>query len=222
MFLQIALAFPTVVFTVAVLVSVGYWVVTLAGGLDFDDTDLGGGEVDLGTDTAADAPQDPTGSDGSALQTILGGLHLTGIPPVIVISLTSVFAWLCSYVITALISLPDTAPVVQYGGGSIVGAASLIVGLLATSVLARPLARAFVYTRALDKSGLVGRVAVVRTGSVGADFGQAGVSVPGSGELTVQVRAEEPNDLSAGSPALLVEYDDHTGAFWVTDGAGLQ
>ncbi|CAN5177307.1 hypothetical protein BH23ACT9_BH23ACT9_30170 [soil metagenome] len=40
------------------------------------------------------------------LGAVLGGLHLTGVPPVIVLSLTATFGWLVSYTVASLLGLP--------------------------------------------------------------------------------------------------------------------
>ena len=70
---------------------------------------------------------------------------------------------------------------------------------------------------ATSAGSLVGLLAEVRTMRVSERYGQARVDVPGGGEVTVQVRSREENGLTAGSEALLVDYDDDEGVFWVSE-----
>lgn len=201
--LDVALGFPTVVFTVLLLVTAGYWLVTLAGGLDLGDTDL---DVDGG------AP----GDDGGVVDSVVGRLHLTGVPPVVVVSLVNVFGWLTCYLVALLTDLGGaTTGVRVVGGGALLGG-SVVVGVLVSAVAARPLAQLFQSATADRSADLVGLVCEVRTMQVLPTYGQARVQAPSGGEVTVQVRCAPANDLTAGSTALLVDYDAAAGVFWVS------
>jgi hypothetical protein len=202
--LDIALAFPTVVFTVLLLVTAGYWLLTLAGGLDLGDADpdfdVDGGE---------------TGDDG-VVESLVGRLHPTEVPPVVVLSLVNVFGWLTCYLVALLTGLGEASTVARAVGGSALIGGSVVVGVLVSAVAARPLARLFQSSTADRSADLVGRVCEVRTLQVLPTYGQARVQAPGGGEVTVQVRCAQPNALTAGATALLVDYDAAAGVFWVS------
>ena len=215
MFAEVALSFPTVVLTVLVGVGVGYWLLSLLSGIGLDGADL-----DLDADLDGDLGGDADGLDGGALSSLLHGLHLTGIPPAIVISVTATLAGLVSYSVVLLTDL-DGSGVVGITLGVVLLVVSLVLGLLGASVLARPLARVFVTPRAVTNASLVGQRCTIRTGSVTADFGQAELRAPDGTEQVVQVRALEGEVLTRGDAALLFDYDAEQGVFHVTSLAAL-
>lgn len=218
MIAEVALSFPTVVFTVLVGVSLGYWLLSLLSGvggdldLDLDtDLDLDGGDLDLDGDA---------GADGGGLGALLHGLHLTGVPPAIVLSVTATLGWFVSYAVALLTDLDASGPVgIALGAALILVAA--VLGLLGASVVARPLARLFLTPRAVTNASLVGRRCVIRTGTVTAEFGQAELRAPDGTEHVVQVRTLHDEGLVRGDAALLFDYDAERGVFHVTSLAAL-
>jgi hypothetical protein len=201
--LDVALGFPTVVFTVLLLATAGYWLLTLAGGLDLGDIDL---DLDGGE----------PGDDGGVGESLVDWLHLTGVPPVVVLSLVNVSGWLTCYLVALLTGLGEAGTGVRVVAGTALIGGSVLVGVLVSAVAARPLARLFQSATADRSADLVGLVCEVRTMQVLSTYGQARVQAPSGGELTVQVRCAQPNDLTAGSTALLVDYDEAGGVFWVS------
>lgn len=203
--LDVALGFPTVVFTVLLLATAGYWLLTLAGGLDLGDTDL-----DLDVDGGE------PGDDGGVVESLVDWLHLTGVPPVVVLSLVNVSGWLTCYLVALLTGLGEATTGVRVVAGTALIGGSVVVGVLVSALAARPLARLFQSATADRSADLVGLVCEVRTMQVLPTYGQARVQAPSGGEVTVQVRCAQPNDLTAGSTALLVDYDEAGGVFWVS------
>ncbi|MFJ6772737.1 hypothetical protein ACIQOV_17535, partial [Kitasatospora sp. NPDC091257] len=62
--------------------------------------------------------------------------------------------------------------------------------------------------RPVTRGDFVGRVCVIRTGRVTADFGQAEVTAEDGSTATVQVRTATPEPaLTAGRTALIFDYD---------------
>ncbi|MGV2386834.1 MAG UNVERIFIED_CONTAM: hypothetical protein LOD86_16430, partial [Thermobifida fusca] len=57
---------------------------------------------------------------------------------------------------------------------------------------------------------------VVRTGRVDRDFGQAEVTAADGSTALIQVRQTGEESLTAGSTALIVDYDPEGSFFWVT------
>ena len=81
-FLDAALAFPTVVFSLLLLVVAGYWVVVMVGALDVDSAD---GDGDAG--------------DGGVLSVV----GLGGVPVTVAVSLLVAVAWFASLSAGALV-----------------------------------------------------------------------------------------------------------------------
>lgn len=204
---DVSLRFPTVVFTVAVLVTTAYWVVSSVGlfGLDLDaDLDLDGAEG---------------GGGGGGVLDVLG---LATVPPAVAISLVAIFGWFASLVVTVALEGLTLAGAVAALAGIGAGVAALAVGVVAASMAARPLARFYVSGRAPGLADVVGRACTIRTGHVDATFGQAEVPDGTGATLIVEVRCTEENTLTRGDEALIFGFDAETGRFDVTTAPSLR
>jgi hypothetical protein len=193
-----AFSVPTVIFTVALIVSAVYWLATIIGGFD-------GSDGSDGLDAADGA--------GDGLLEVLG---LTSVPPAVAFSLVAVFSWFVS--ITAHVVLEPlglSGPLAALVAVAAV-VVSLVVGTLAASLLTRPLARIYQSVPPNDLADFVGRTCTIRTGRVDADFGQAEVADADGMTLLLEVRCCEENTLARGDHALIYAFDATTGSFEVT------
>ncbi|RKT10979.1 hypothetical protein BX285_4912 [Streptomyces sp. 1114.5] len=224
-FFAAALAFPTALFSFALVVVVGYWLLMLLGGLGFDALHGGhgvghhGGAGHVGPaghaghvghgvgghGVGGNGAHGTNGGNGSHPGPghhggVLGALGLGGVPVTVAVSLLVALAWFVSLAGTALTS---GAP--ARGG---VLAVALVASWAGTRVLVRPLRRLFPEDRPVTRGDFVGRVCVIRTGRVTADFGQAEVTAGDGSTATVQVRTPTPEPgLTAGRTALIFDYD---------------
>jgi len=221
-FIDTALSFPTIVFSISTIFFLGFWVVTTLIGagvnslddFDFDldadvDVDV---EIDAGVDTDVDSDLDlDSDSSGGLLQSALAFLGITGMPILISMNLLSLFSWLASMIIMTIV-----------GGGIAwllgipVMVGSFLVGGFLTGRIARRFAHVFVPTLALRRKQLVGNACIISTQRVTADFGQAEVRDDEGGSLIVQVRCLKANDLQAGDRALIFDLDADAGVFQVS------
>ncbi|MFH8381876.1 hypothetical protein ACH4E7_13150 [Kitasatospora sp. NPDC018058] len=241
-FFAAALAFPTALFSFALVVVVGYWLLMLLGGLvpgvlhggHGTGHDLGAGHAGhvgqvghvghgvgghgVGGSVAHGAPGGGTahgahgahrahGGDGARGEKgaghhggVLDALGLGGVPVTVAVSLLVALAWFVSLAGTVL-----TTGAPARGG---VFAVALVASWAGTRVLVRPLRRLFPEDRPTTRGDFVGRVCVIRTGRVTADFGQAEVTAEDGSTATVQVRVldAEPG-LTVGRTALIFDYD---------------
>jgi hypothetical protein len=184
-FFQATLAFPAVLFTFLLVVCVGYWLLTLLGAIDVDE--------DAGD--------------------LLGALGFGGVPLTIVLTLTIVVAWFFSLVGSVL--LDGTATGVRIVVGILVLAAAIVLALLVTRLLVTPLRKVFHSGPSASRADFIGRTCVIRTGTVGTDFGQAEVHAEDGSSAVVQVRQTGRDDLRAGQTALIYDYDTDGEFFWV-------
>ncbi|WP_316527179.1 OB-fold-containig protein [Kitasatospora brasiliensis] len=215
-FLTAALAFPTAVFSFALVVVVGYWLLMLFGGLvpgavhgghgggHHADVGHAGHAGDVGHvghgagghDADGGSDRHGTGHHGG----VLDALGLGGVPVTVAVSLLVALAWFVSLSGTVLTS---GAP--ARGGVFVV---ALVASWAGTRVLVRPLSRLFPQDRPVTRGDFVGRVCVIRTGRVTAGFGQAEVTAEDGSTAIVQVRTAEPEPgLTAGRTALIFDYD---------------
>jgi hypothetical protein len=171
------LGYPTALFSFALVVVIGYWGSVLLGGLDVDALGGGhGGHGGGGVDTHHNGHAGAGGFSG-----FLAGLGLGGVPVTVSLSLLISIAWF-----TAL-----TGRVLAGGGpltGTAVLAGALVCSWAGTRTLLLPLRRLVPREHAPSRADFVGKVCVVRTGRVSADFGQAEVTADDGSTALVQVR----------------------------------
>jgi hypothetical protein len=188
-----AFGFPAVLFTFALVVVVGYWVLVTAGGLGVDALD---------SDGSGDA------SDGG-LSGALSAIGLGGVPASVSLSVLIAVAWFGSFTGSALIGndgfLTDVA----------ILAGAIVVAFFAARLFALPLRRFFPDEKLPSRSDFLGRVCVIRTGRVDEKFGQAEVTADDGSSALVQVRQTGKYELSAGESALIYDYDAQGEFFFV-------
>ena len=191
-FLSAALGFPAVLFSFMLVVVLGYWVLVLVGASDTDALD---------------------GDDGDGP---LVGLGLGGVPVTIALSVLVTLAWFVALTGGVLLDGANlgAAPRVLLSIGVLLVA--LLAGLLGTRLLVLPLRRLFGEAPEASRSDFVGRMCVIRTATVEADFGQAEVAAIDGSTAVVQVRQTGGAELTSGSSALIYDYDAAGEFFWVS------
>ncbi len=218
-------AFPTVVFTVLLIVSLVYWLFVLVGAVDLDGSD-GAAEGLAGASKGAaeglagaskGALEAKTGAldghgdadfdvpDAGLLASLVSALRLRSAPLTVVFSLFALFGWLASALF--MTSFGNALPFPTWLTGIPVFIVAAILSLVLTSFAVRPLAPIFATRHAKTHNDVVGRVVVVSTGNVDEKFGQATFEDGGAG-LILQVRAEPKLGLRRGDRCLVVDSED--------------
>ena len=196
--LEASLRFPTVVFTIGLGIALVYWLFVVLGALDIDV--LGAADVD-GGDAAADA-------DG-----VLAKLGLGAVPVTITVSLILLVGWIGSVLVMHYVSSAAWV-------GAIVLPGMLIVGMLVTNVLVRPLAPVFRLREGKSNRDYVGHTCTISTGHVDNEFGQATVEDGGT-VLIIPVRCDRTGKLSRGDKALIIDFDEARQAYLVEPSADM-
>jgi hypothetical protein len=196
-FIDAAFGYPTVLLTALLGVVLFYWVLALVGLVDFE---AGGWDVDL--DVQADGSIDDIGT----LAGYVVAFGLNGVPFSVVVSLLVLFSWLlCCMAGMWVLPLVPTA-LLRFAAGTGALVASLALALPATARTIRPLRGLFVTHTAIQNAALVGQLCRVVTGSVDRRVGRAEVAQRGA-SINIRVWANEPNALTRGSAARIVDYD---------------
>jgi hypothetical protein len=198
-FLQTALTFPTVVFSVLLGVCAIYWMLAATGLADGDAI-----EGLLGSDGVADV------SGAAAMLNVLG---LGGVPVTIVATVFGIVAWLGTYFVH-LLALPGVAEEWRTAAAVAVMLGMFVLATLATSVALRPLGRWLRKQEAAATPSLLGQTGVIITPSLSGEYGQASVDDGGAG-LILQVRHDAPNALKRGDRIVLIEYVEGQNAYRV-------
>ena len=151
--------------------------------------------------------------DGSAVAHLVNALHLRSVPATTILSLIVTFSWL-----TCVVGMQISSRYLPGAGSTLVHwlvfAASPILALPLTSLVARPLARVFAQKRGTSRSDLLGKTCVVRTGTVTSTFGEALVEDGGAG-LVVRVRVDRDLSVKRGDQLLIVDWDAEHESFLV-------
>ncbi|HIW62783.1 MAG TPA: hypothetical protein H9881_10030 [Candidatus Stackebrandtia excrementipullorum] len=191
---DISLSFPTVLFSFAFIVVVLFWLVVLSGMLSTDvlDTDI----------------------DANNHASVIGILPVTKaaktVPATVVLSLWIVLAWFGSVAGTVLsreFDFPGLAAVLV---SLLVLVAASVAAWILTLFIVWPLGRLYGHAPAASRHDFVGKTCVIRTQTVGNDFGQAEITSTDGSSAIIPVRIDENGDgehLVAGDTALIYEYD---------------
>ncbi|MCK6420514.1 MAG: ubiquinone biosynthesis protein [Aquabacterium sp.] len=196
-FLDTSVSYPTAVWTALLGIVIVYWLLAIAGLVDFEHSGL-----DFDIEVQADAELENI----STLASYVVAFGLSGVPFSVAISLIVLYAWVLSCL--AGMWLLPLVPTALLGllAGSVVLLASGALALPLTARTIRPLRRLFVTHAAISNAALVGLACKVLTGRVDQRVGRAEVSRRGA-SLNIRVWADTPNGLTKGSAARIVEYD---------------
>ncbi|GLU50058.1 OB-fold-containig protein [Nocardiopsis ansamitocini] len=198
-FFTAALGFPTVLFSFALLVVIGYWALVVLGGLGVDSLD-----------------PDTEGLADGGLTGFLSGIGLGGVPITVTLSLVISVAWFASLSGTALLDGIDLGSPLTLAAAVLVLVIALVCAWAAAAALGVLWRRFVPDGREPSKRDFIGRMCVIRTGRVDRAFGQAEVTASDGSSALIQVRQNGDDPLTAGSSALIFEYDREGAFFWVT------
>ncbi|WP_166353887.1 hypothetical protein [Phytoactinopolyspora limicola] len=194
-FIETALSLPAVVFSFMLVVVVVYWLVVLVGGLGVDMFD---------------------GDDGGAAGDLLAAAKLDGVPVTIAASLLIAFAWFFGMVGTVAIGELDLPTPAMVGLGIVAVALAITLAWIITSFVIMFVRRTLPRVRESSRGDFVGKICVIRTAPLGAGTGQAEVTADDGSTAIIQVRQTGQDEFSAGSTALIFDYDTDGEFFWVS------
>ena len=207
-----SLQFPTVIFTIGLLIALVYWLFVILGALDIDllggADDVtgalkGGGEaLTGGVKGAAEAAtgHHDTGHDvgGNGVWAWLG---LTSVPVTVSASVVMLLTWAGSIL------------AMHYGPAGlgtalaiVMAIAVVLIALPITGMLVRPLRPVFEVKVGKSNRDYIGSTCTITTGRVDADFGQATIE-DGATVLVIPVRCDRPDVLGRGARALVIDFD---------------
>ncbi|MGB8939080.1 MAG: hypothetical protein WCD21_02395 [Streptomyces sp.] len=190
-FLEAATGFPAVIFSSALVIVLGFWLLVLLGGTEADSFDS---DVDLGV------------------------AGLGGVPVTVAVSMAVVVGWFSTLAGSVLIGRAGLTGLAHAATGLVLLLVSVPVAWGAARALVRPLAKLFPNEPGPSRQDFIGSLCTIRTERVDAGFGQAEVTARDGAVALVQVRQNpqaREGALTAGSSALLYAYDDAGEFFWV-------
>jgi hypothetical protein len=220
-FLQIVTSFPTVVYTVLLLVVSTHWLLSALGIIEIDSVDglmpdgFGGHDVGHGHDFGHGHAH---GSHHHDVDANVGGLlmkfGLHGVPVMVVVTIIAIVGWSFCYFVDlyllrnlSLGPLAILAKIATVIGGLLI---SIPVGRLVLTPVRRMLRR----YAPVSQRPMLGRYAVVRSPEITQSTGTAEIDDGGAG-LILQVRADVSGRFVRGDRVVLIEYLDEQNAYRV-------
>ncbi|MFF5568322.1 hypothetical protein ACFY7Z_27715 [Streptomyces sp. NPDC012623] len=195
-FLSAATSFPAVLFGVALIVVIAFWLLVLAGAAEYDAFTS---QVDLDS---------PVGTGANAT-------GLGGVPVTIPVSSLIAIAWFTSLAGSVLVRRQVEPGTVRTLWSFAVLAAASLIAWGVTRLLVRRLRDLVPEQAPPSRLDFIGLTCTIRTGSVSADFGQAEVAAADGSTAVVQVRQSGDDVMGFGSTGLLYAFDVEGEFFWV-------
>ena len=193
-------SFPTVFFTLLLMLCILFWFVSVLGFVDIDFLDIDGPDADA------------TGPD--ALAGILFKLGLNGVPVTIILTLIALIGWTISYYVVHFFFgiIPDG--ILRYAAGLPVFLGSAYVAIMLTAQIIKPLRPLFKKATRNTVKQILGQTAIVRTSRVDKDFGEASLEDGGAG-LIIKVRARSDDNFGKGDRVVLLEHNKEMNTYIV-------
>lgn len=190
-FFRVALAYPTLAYSILLGFAVAYWLLAATGLVDHD--------VD------GDAFPDPHDHGAHGVSGIFARLGLGGAPVMLVIALLAFFGWTLTYFVHLFLLQALPGPL-RWGLGTLVGLLALVPAVPLSAWALRPFRRLMLRLRPVPQASLLGREGIVVSPEVTAIAGRASVDDGGAG-LLLQVRALEGARHPRGARVLLLDHD---------------
>lgn len=193
-FLDTALAFPTLPYSIVLCFAVIYWLLAATGVVD--EGGLGSGDgVDL-----------HGGSDAvSGIAAMFARFGLGGAPTMLVVLLLAFFGWTLTYFAHLFLLQPLPAPL-RWGIGAAVAVVALLPAAAVSAWLLRPIRRLLLRLRPVAQESILGKTGIVASPHVSTDRGYARVDDGGAG-LVLQVRAQAGASHMRGERVRLIDYE---------------
>lgn len=224
-FLYTTFGYPTIIFTVLLMLAFLYWTLVILGvlGIEVLDIDVDVDGVAEGMNGAAEGVVATEGvaaegaSDGGSamglLAALLHGLRLNDVPLTLVLSMVTLLSWIIAQVCSSLV-LVHWDSGARWVGGTVVLVVAPVIALFASGVLLRPLGGLLKPEPQTRREDWVGKIVVIDTSRVDRSFGTARADDGGAG-LILQVRCDPGNGLQRGSRALVIAFDVGSDAYEV-------
>lgn len=192
-FLQTVLSFPTVLFSFMLCLAVIYWAVVAMGMLDVD-------LLDFEADSLLDSAHATEGLAGLLIK-----FKLNGVPVTLVLTLLTFFGWFLTYFAELYILSHLPLGWLRYPLGLLLAMVALFLAAPISAAICSPLRPLFHKMEATSSQSVLGQTAVVRSGRVTLEHGEAVLENGGAG-LILRVRADETQAFKRGDRVVLLEY----------------
>ena len=201
-FYQNISSFPTLIYTILLVVSVIYWAGAVLGFVELDLIDLDLDSLDL--DTSGDVGADSPHATPDVLAGLLLRFGLVGVPVTVSLSILILIGWLLCYYAVHFLFPFVPGSLLKFVAGIPVLLGTLYVSARITGVLIRPLRPLFEKATQETVKQVLGQTAIVRTSRVDNEFGEASLDDGGAG-LILKVRTTGDDRFTKGDKVVIYE-----------------
>jgi len=195
-FHQTVTSFPTVIYTVLLIVCVLYWAIAMLGLVDLEILDI-------------DLDGDIDSTDSAETQSILAGvllkLGLNGVPLTIVLTIIAIIGWLICYYTTYFGAklLPDLN-IIKIIAALVTFVIASYITVLITAQVIKPLRALFSKLDVDETKHIIGQTVVVRSSVVNTERGEAFMNDGGAGVL-LNIRTSAGSEFKKGDNVVVIE-----------------
>ncbi len=208
-FFSVSFSYPVIIYTILVVCSVFFWMLSFVGMLDLDSfTSIETGDLY--------APGMDNTSSATGISGLLIKFKLHEIPFTVIFSVVSICAWLCSYLLYRFFAMPLRGySFFYYLLGTIIFIGSGILGFVIASYLLRPINKRLAkMNKTQTTRSILGQIAVVRSSVVNKEKGEAIFEDGGAG-MILQIRSIDENEFVRGDRVALIQFDESTHTYHV-------
>lgn len=214
-FLQTCLTFPTLLYSIVLAFCAIYWLLAATGLVDTDAIDgMLASDAHAHVHLSHDLHHHHgDGGDHASAAGMLARLGLSGVPIMVILTVLGAFGWLITYFVHLLVlsHLPASMRLL-FGIATLL--ASLVPGLVATSLLLRPVSKLINRLRPPVPPSILGKTGTVISPHVDERDGRAEFDDGGAG-LILQVRAAPGARFQRGDRVVLLSHDEGANAYAV-------
>ncbi len=200
-FYQNISSFPTLIYTILLVVCVIYWAGAVLGLVDIDILDF---DLDILDTSDGDVAVDSPHTTPDVLAGLLLRYGLVGVPVTISISILVLIGWLLCYYTVHFVFPFVPGSFLKFVAGVPVFLGALYVSARITGVLIRPLRPLFEKATQETVKHVLGQTAIVRTSRVDNEFGEANLDDGGAG-LILKVRTTGDDQFVKGDKVVIYE-----------------
>jgi len=191
-FHQTATSFPTLIYTILLMICMAFWLVGLLGFGGFDTIDI---DTDFDADTG-----NPEGMAGFLLR-----YNLNHVPFTIILTFFALFGWILSFLIIVYLRPLIPIWVLSNVFNVVVLVGSAYLSLLLTAQAIRPIRKLFITLNVDEKVYIVGQNAIIRSSQANHISGEALLNDGGAGIL-LNVRTSSENEVfKKGDEVVIIE-----------------
>lgn len=207
-FHQTVTSFPTVIYTVLLIVCLLYWIVAVLGWVDIEILDLDmDGDIDINDSAEAQA----------GIAGILLKLGLNGVPLTIVISIIALIGWvLCYYIILFGSKLVPDLWAFQFAFKLGTFIAVTFITVFITAQIIKPIRAMFKKLDTHETKHIIGQVVIIRSSIANNDRGEAFMNDGGAG-LLLNVRTTGSDEFRKGEEVVIIDHNSKTNLYRVVD-----